>query len=54
MIKEIFKNWDISLNKSFMVGDRISDKICAEKSKLYFEFAKENLYNQIKSIIKKN
>ena len=44
MIKEIFKNWDISIDKSFMIGDKISDKICAKKSGLNFEFAKGNFY----------
>ena len=29
-------------NKSFMIGDKVSDKICAKKSKLYFEFAEKN------------
>ena len=52
-IKEIFKNWDILKNKSFMIGDKISDKKCAEKSDLYFEFAKDNFYNQTRSIVKK-
>ena len=52
MIKKILKNWDIILEKSFMIGDQNSDKICAEKSGLYFEFAKDNFYNQIKLLIK--
>ncbi|MDB4083855.1 HAD-IIIA family hydrolase [Candidatus Pelagibacter sp.] len=54
MIKEIFNNWDISMNKSFMIGDQISDKICAKRSGLYFEFAKDNFFVQVKSIIRKN
>ena len=37
-----------------MIGDKISDKICANKSKLYFEFAEKNFYSQIKRITKKN
>ena len=53
MIKEILKNWDILMNKSFMIGDKISDKMCAEKSDLYFEFAKDNFYYQARSIVKK-
>ena len=52
-LKEILKNWDISLNKSFMIGDKISDQICAKKSNLYFEFDKDSFYSQIKSILKK-
>ena len=54
MIKEILKKWDILINKSFMIGDKISDKSCAEKSHLYFEFAKNNFYYQTKSIVKKS
>ncbi len=54
MIKEILKTWDVSLNKSFMIGDKISDQICATKSDLYFELAKDNFNSQIKSIVKKS
>ena len=54
MIKEIFKNWDISIDKSFMIGDKISDKICALKSGLNFEFAKGNFYYQTRSLVKKS
>ena len=52
MIKEILKKWDIVKKKSFMIGDKISDEICAKRSGLYFEFAKNNFYNQVKLIIK--
>ncbi len=54
MIERIKKKWHLNLSKSFMIGDKNSDKICAKKSGLYFEFAKENFYYQAKSIIKKN
>ena len=50
MIKKILKNWNIDLKKSFMIGDRKSDKIAAKKSNLYFEYVKNNFYNQVKSI----
>ena len=50
MIKEIYNNWIINKNKSFMIGDQITDKICAKKSNLYFEYAKDNLSKQIKKI----
>ena len=53
MVKGILKNWDILLKKSFMIGDKISDQICATKSNLYFEFVKDNFSSQIKSILKK-
>lgn len=53
MIKRIKKNWNIDMDKSFMIGDRISDKKCAKKSKLKFFYRKDNLYYQIKKIIKR-
>ena len=38
MIKKIFKKWCINHKYSFMIGDRLSDKIAAKKSRLYFEY----------------
>ena len=35
-----------------MIGDKISDQLCAKKSKLYFEFAKPDFFKQIKLIVK--
>jgi len=52
MIEELFKDWDIIRKKSFMIGDSLSDKIAAKKSRLYFEFVKPNLYEQVKKICK--
>ena len=54
MIRQIKKKWHIKDSGSFMIGDKISDKICAKKSKLYFEFAERNFLNQIKRITKRN
>ena len=53
MIERIKKEWHVNLFQSFMIGDKISDKICAKKSGLYFEFAKDNFFLQAKSIVKK-
>ena len=52
MIKRIKNKWHINFKKSFMIGDQVSDQLCAKKSKLYFEFIKKNFHSQIKSIIK--
>ena len=51
MIKNIKSKWDLDLKKSFMVGDKISDKKAAEKSNLNFYYAKNNFFKQIKKII---
>ena len=53
MIERIKLNWDINIKKSFMIGDKETDKLCAKKSNLYFEFAKKNFYKQVKNINKK-
>jgi len=51
MIKQLFKKWPTDIRKSFMIGDRRSDKLCAEKSGLYFEYAEINFFYQIKNIL---
>ena len=49
MILNLFKNWPLVKKRSFMIGDQISDKVCAEKSKISFCFSKnvvlKNLVN---------
>jgi D,D-heptose 1,7-bisphosphate phosphatase len=50
MIEEIFFDWNILRTKSFMIGDSVSDKLAAKKSKLYFEYPKKNIYRQLKEI----
>lgn len=54
MIKEITKEWDIDIKNSIMIGDKISDKIASERSGIYFEYSKNNFYEQVKNYIKKN
>jgi len=51
MIRNIMSNWFINKKKSFMIGDKLSDKQCASKSKLKFEYASENFFKQIKNIV---
>lgn len=53
LFKEIIKNYDIDVKKSFMVGDKTSDEEMANKSKLYFEFDYSNLLSQVQKITKK-
>lgn len=52
MILDILKNWNVDIKKSFMIGDKQSDKLAAEKSNIYFEFDKNDLYKQSLKIIK--
>ena len=52
MIKQLLaKKWPLDIKKSFMIGDRLSDKQCAKKSNLFFEFSKGNFYFQVKKIL---
>jgi D-glycero-D-manno-heptose 1,7-bisphosphate phosphatase len=53
MIKDLFNNWSIIRNKSFMIGDKTSDQLCAINSSIYFEFVENDLLKQIKKITKK-
>ena len=52
MIKKIDRNWFLNRNKSFFIGDQISDMLCAKKSNIYYEFRKENFLTQIKKLVK--
>ena len=54
MVTNIFKKWIINKRKSFMIGDKVSDKNCAKKSNLFFSFSEGDFYKQIKNILKKN
>ena len=51
MIKNIFNKFMIDKKKSFMIGDKISDKICANKSNIKFYYAQENFKTLIQKII---
>ncbi len=53
MIRKIFKKWNINIKKSFMIGDQKSDELAAKKSKLYYEYVKNNFYKQVKRLDKR-
>ena len=53
MIVKAVKKYSINLDKSFMIGDTKSDKICAERVNLKFYYKKNNLQKDIKLILKK-
>jgi D-glycero-D-manno-heptose 1,7-bisphosphate phosphatase len=52
MIKNILKKFLIDMKNSFMIGDKKSDKICAQRSNLNFTYAENNFLNQVKKITK--
>ena len=51
MIKNIFNKFIIDKKKSFMIGDKISDKKCADKSNIKFYYNESNFKNLVKKII---
>ena len=53
MIKEILKQWDIKKEKSIMIGDKNTDLLAAKKSRIYFEYDKNNLHKQLKKFFKR-
>ena len=53
MIEKIKNNWIIDIKKSFMIGDKNSDKLCSIKSNLYFEFSQDSFFKQVKNIDKR-
>ena len=51
LILDLQKNWNIDMRKSFMIGDKTTDEICARKSKLKFYYRDISLYEQVKILI---
>ncbi len=43
MIEDLKKSWNIDIKKSIMIGDKLSDKKCANKSKIKFFYNNENI-----------
>ena len=50
MIEKIFKEWNLNRQKSFMIGDKITDMKAAKKSNIRFMYAEKNLLKQVKKI----
>jgi len=51
MLKKAIKKWNINLSKSFMIGDKITDKLAAENVNIKFFYKKEkNLNTQVTNI----
>lgn len=53
MIRKAINKWNINTKTSFMIGDKVSDKLAAKKARIKFFYKKEkNLNTQIKKILK--
>jgi len=54
LIRKAIAEHKIDIKKSFFIGDKLSDKHCAIKSKISFSYrSKINFYLQIKRLINK-
>lgn len=53
MIEKIKKRWGVMPNKSYMIGDKISDYKAAKKSRIYYEYVEKDILKQVKRINKK-
>jgi histidinol phosphatase-like enzyme len=55
MISKAIKKWNVNQKKSFMIGDKKTDFLAAKGAniKFYYKNKKINLFEQVKSIIKK-
>ena len=50
MIKNLIKKFDIDLEKSFFIGDKISDMLSSKSSNIRFFYREKNLHRQILKI----
>ena len=50
MIENIKRKWPIDFKKTFMIGDKRTDELCAKKSKIKFVYTNYDFLNLIKSI----
>ena len=51
MLKNINKNFDIDLNKSFFMGDKKTDHECAKRYKIKFYLVKRDFYQDLNDIL---
>ena len=55
MLKKAIKKWKINCSESFMIGDKITDKLAAKGANVKFFYKKhKNLNTQLKKIINKS
>ena len=51
MVKNLMSNWFVNKKESFMIGDKLWDQQCAQKSKIKFEYASKDFFKQIKKLV---
>ena len=52
MLMKAIDKWNINIKDSLMIGNSHTDYLSAKKTKLKYFYAQNNLYSQIKKIIK--
>lgn len=53
MLKKISNTFDINLKKSFFIGDKVTDKTCAERFGINFYYSNKNFFTIVKNKIDK-
>ena len=51
MIKKLMTRWPIDSDKSFMIGDKKTDELCAKKSGINFFYAKNDFFSLVRKKI---
>ena len=51
MVENLKKNWNLNLRKSIMIGDKLSDKECAQKSDIKFFYPNSRFSSYIKNTL---
>ena len=52
IIEDLKKKWPIIHKQSFMIGDQKHDQTSATRSKIYFEYSSQNIFKQVRNVIK--
>ncbi len=53
MILKALREWEIIKSKSILIGDQQSDILCGKKSNIKSYFVKNDIFKQIKSLVRK-
>ena len=53
MLIKAFKDWEINKGKSFLIGDKETDLLAGRKSGIKSYLVQDDIFYQIKKLIKK-